>query len=442
MNLRDVRPALGAGWPDALRRGFIAFAVMAGLGQALALAVWALAGSGRSLATFARIGWLYVGAFHHVAIELEGSVTFGPTGSPEPGSLALGVALLAATWLAVWLLFRAGCAVADRAGGGTAARTLHGAKIAPAYASPMLVLAVLVSARIRVDTALVGADVRAALDPWQALVIPMVLAMLVGAAGGFGSALAARPGEQRLAAAAAAGGWRMFSLGLLLSFGGLFVAGVVQPDEVVALVTPSSARYYQEAFDRPEVGTLVLTHHVGLAPNEAVWTLVPAMGGCDGIWGDDRVDVLCYGRFPTSLRLLRPGSFPPIDVGGLDVGRAPAGYFLFLLVPAAASAFGGRRAAESLQAGRRRAVLAGVLAGGVFAALVTGAALLSVVTVRSEVAGSETARWLVGPNVLGALLGALVWGTVGGAAGAATVRPAATAPGTKPGPGPGGTPPR
>lgn len=421
MTPSDVRPALRAGWADALGRGFVAFLAMAGLGQALALAVWALGGTGRSLGAFARIGWLYFGAFHHVAVELQGTVAFGTPGPGEPASFSVGVALLAATGLALWLLFRAGRSVAAGAGGGVLARVLHGAKVAPPYAAPAWVLAFLVSARIRVDNAFVTADLRASLDAWQALAFPLVLAALAGSAGGLRSALEDRPEGLRRAGAVLGGGWRMFAVALTLAYGGLFVAGVVQPDEPVALLTPSSARYYQETFDRPRLGALVLAHHVGLSPNEAVWALVPAMGGCDAVWGEERTDVLCYGRFPNGIRLLPRGVFPLVDLGRVDLGRAPAAYLLFLLVPAAASVLGGRHAADRARTSGRGAVTVGVLAGVVYAALVAIAALLSLVAVRYEL-GSSEGRLLVGPSLVTGPLLALVWGVAGGTLGAASSR--------------------
>lgn len=419
MTVPGVRPVLRTGWPDALKRGFLAFVAMAGLGQVLALGVWALGGTGRSFGTFARIGWLYVGAFHHVALELEGPVAIGPSRA-EAGRFSVGLAFLAATALALWLLFRAGRAVADRAGGGTAARILHGAKVSPAYAAPAFALALLVTARVRVDSAVLVADLRASLDPGQALAFPLALAALAGSAGGFRSALDARPVELRLPGAAWDGGWRMLGLALALAYGGLFVAGVVQPDEPVALLTPSSARYYQEAFARPKVGALILAHHVGLAPNEAVWTLAPAMGGCDGLRWGERVDLLCYGRFPTGIRLLPPGTFPLVDVGSVRLGGAPAGYLLFLLVPAAASVLGGRHAAARAGTGAREGLLAGAQAGALFAALVSLAAILSVVTVRSEVTGWFAGRAVLGPDLVTGPLLAAAWGVLGGAAGAAS----------------------
>src|SRR4030067_208183 len=48
------------------------------------------------------------------------------------------------------------------------------------------------------------------------------------------------------------------------------------------LLPPATGRYLQAVFERPATGAVVLAHHLALAPNEAAWVLVPAMGGCTG----------------------------------------------------------------------------------------------------------------------------------------------------------------
>ena len=66
-----------------------------------------------------RIGALYLGPFHHVALVFEGDLAVDASrlpgaNLPAGGSatVELGVALLAVTALAVWLLFRVGRASA------------------------------------------------------------------------------------------------------------------------------------------------------------------------------------------------------------------------------------------------------------------------------------------------------------------------------------------
>jgi hypothetical protein len=220
----------------------------------------------------------------------------------------------------------------------------------------------------------------------------------------------------------------MFVFGLLLSYAGLFVAGVVQPDGPAALLTPSTARYFSAVFDRPAVGLVALGHHLAVAPNEAVWALVPAMGGCVGVRGSVETDLLCYGRFPVTVESVdQPvsgGESVPIPIGGATFDTAPVGYFLFLLVPAVATVLGGRLAARRVGKRGRAAAGVGASAGVVFAALVWVAAALSSLTVGYGAAFGESSRagWVaVGPDVVRGALLALAWGVAGGAIGALSV---------------------
>jgi hypothetical protein len=219
----------------------------------------------------------------------------------------------------------------------------------------------------------------------------------------------------------------MLVLGLALSLGGLFVAGVVQPDGPAALLTPSTARYVRAVFERPAPGLLFLGHHVAVAPNEAIWALVPAMGGCVSVRGSVRADLVCYRRFPTDVEAApvpMPGGRLLLPIGGASFGPAPAPYLAFLLVPAVATVLGGRRAAARGGTVGVGAAGMGAAAGVVFAALVAVVAALSSVTVAYGAAFAENAtagRVVLGPVVWSATLLALAWGAVGGAIGAATI---------------------
>lgn len=425
------RPWIRAGWADALARGFVAFLAMAAIGQMLAFLAWLVADTGASAAATVRLGWMYFGAFHHVAVELDVSDLDIVASGAAPGStsLSIGVALLSVTAVAVFLLFLAGRTVADRAGGSAGARVLLGAAVAPSYALPAFVAALLVDVTtpLRFGSFATG-ELHVALSPWQALVFPFAIAAASGAAGGFRSALGAdnRSEDVRRIAAAGSGALRMLVVGLGLSLAGLFVAGVVQPDEPVALLTPSTARYFETVFDRPAAGLVILGHHLAAAPNEALWTFVPAMGACDGVRGSASRDLLCYSRFPILLETTVPaleGLAVSSPFGPVIFRRAPAGYLAFLLVPVAASLLGGRAAGRRFGASRRERVLVGVTAGAMFALLIGVAAVLSSITVGYGAAfgGDGSAGWVVvGPNVVTGTLCALAWGCVGGALGAAT----------------------
>jgi hypothetical protein len=266
--------------------------------------------------------------------------------------------------------------------------------------------------------------------PLPALVLPFALAATVGAVGGWWSS--APQGGVRDARAVLAGGGTMLVAGLGLSYTGLFLAGVVRPDGAEALLTPSTGRYLQAVFERPATGAVVLAHHLALAPNEAAWVLVPAMGGCTGSFpaGSEPEPFLCYGRFPEDVAIpawILPPSSTAGPVATTRFGTAPAPYFLFLLVPAVATVLGGRRALRAdaaVSAGR--AVGLGAAAGVVYAVLVLlvgWAASLSLsgsLTLDGATDPSGAVR--LGPDVLTGGLLAVAWGVAGGVIGASVTR--------------------
>jgi hypothetical protein len=209
------------------------------------------------------------------------------------------------------------------------------------------------------------------------------------------------------------GGVRIFLLALALSYVGLFVSGIAQPDEAVALATPSTARYIDTVFERPGPGSALFAHHLALSPNEAIWAFVPAAGACDVIRGSERSDVLCYGRFPS------------FGASGGDVafGKAPPGYLAFLFVPAIATIVGGRWAGSVSGRSGATPVAVGAAAGVVFALLMLGAIVASSITLTYG-ADADAARrgghlWIGPDPVIGTLV-ALAWGVIGGAIGGAT----------------------
>jgi hypothetical protein len=109
-----------------------------------------------------------------------------------------------------------------------------------------------------------------------------------------------------------------------------------------------------------------------------------------------------------------------LPFGRSTFGTAPAGYFLFLLVPAIASVLGGVRAARGAPS-RAEAVRRGALAGLVFAIGVGVTALAAIVTIgyRSSLAGDLTQGWVaIGPDPVAGFALALGWGVAGGVVGA------------------------
>lgn len=426
-----------AGWPTALIHGLLAFGVMAMLGQVASFAAYAVGqGGGLPLSTFVRIGWLYFGAFHDVPLSVDvshldlGGLSRTMGGSALPVDMAvayrLGFAPLLITAVAVWLLFRGGREIADRAGGGPVARALHGLKIAPVYAVPAFLLSLLVSVRVPIPLVpLMSGELRFRLSIGASFAFPFLIAAIAGVGGGLRSARENVDDARlvRLWGALSGGVW-MLIVAMALSYLGLFIAGAVQPDAPIAFATPSTAKYYETVFERPDVGAVLFAHHVAVAPDEAMWVLVPAMGGCDGAYGDVSHAFLCYDKYPLTISL---PDIDTLDASGdtsgrlgprVSFGAVPISYYLFSLAPALAVLSGGLRAARR---GRARtsseAAALGGAAGAVFALLVVGVGYLSTITAGYatdyglfERAGSVR----LGPDLVSGGLLALAWGVVGG----------------------------
>ena len=416
----SVLPDGSSGWPRSLLRGFLIFLLIAGIGLVAAVTTLGVAAPGVSFGGALRIGALYLAPFHHVALVFEGDFAVDASRLPGAdlpaggsGTIELGVALLAVTALAVWLLFRAGrlSAFGDRAG----VRALTGARIALGYAPPVLLVALVVRFEDPIELgSFVTGGVRISLSAWQAFAFPFAIAALAGASGGLWSwaSSALDPSAVR-ARAVLGGGWRMFLLALALSYAGLFVAGIAQPDEAVALATPSTARYFDTVFERPGTGLALLAHHLALSPNEAIWTFVPAAGACDVIRGSEHSDVLCYARFPSFA----------MSSGEVAFGSAPPGYLAFLLVPAIATIVGGRWAGSGSERSASGSAAVGATAGVVFAVVMLGAIVVSSITLSygtaSEAVGRSGHLW-IGPDPVTGTLVALAWGVIGGSLGGAT----------------------
>jgi hypothetical protein len=438
--MTDRPPGRLEGWLAAVRRGAVVAVVVLAVGEGLALAVWAWGGTGISLGAALRVGLLYVGAFHHAEVRVRILDVVTPAASEI--ALTLGVALTTVTLGAGWLLARAGRDLGRSAGGGAPGRVVAGARVALGYAVPFAVLAPLAV----VETARPngGASViRASLVWWQAAAFPLVLGAAAGAAGGAWSSVVA--GGSPTLRGAVAGLGRMVVLALALAFAALFVGGIVQPDGPLALATPTTARYLRPVVERPAFGLVALGHHVAVAPSEAVWTLAPAMGACDRVAGSIDVAFLCYGRFPqrvgTTLAPISSTEVVTLPFGEATFGSAPAGYLLFLLVPALATVLGGARAARGLE--RREALAAAALAGAGFGLAVGALALVATVTVgfRSSIVGEiSSGRYVIGPALLPTTGLALAWGVGGGLVGSLLGRAAASrarerrGPGSEPGP--------
>jgi hypothetical protein len=366
----------------------------------------------------ARAGGILFFAFHHVGFTIEFPRSlFGSGASLIPvdlsGGLVVAFAPVLATIVALLLLARGGRAVANRAGGSTVIRGLHGLKIAFPYAA--LMFAASFALRFSSAEVIPGSGSRVTVHPSHlaALLWPLVLAAVAGFAGGLRSLRpdAVEPGTwgTRIRAAVA-GGWGMIALGLLFVFAGLLVMAAVYPD---------ATRAYFRPFDSStSAGVTVIIFTLLFLPNATAWILYPAMGSCTGVTGAFHLCVLSYSQFPRTGGAAVDPSNP---LGGFALPNPPAGYFLFILAPLLAVIIGGMVAARRGRASTRgEAAGLGAMAGVVFGALSLGLIVLSAISLKL---GASTGTLGIGGSVqfgpeftTGALL-ALVWGVVGGAIG-------------------------
>ncbi len=405
-------PERARGWGAASARGFLVLLLLAAAGQVLAIALRAAGLGPRSAGDVFKVGLLYVSWFHHAAVRT--TLELAPGGiTVLRGGVEAGLAFLAFTGLAAVMLFRAGRAFASNRGGSPSARALGGAMVAPAYAAGAFLVSV--AGTMRFPTTSFGV-VTVRPDRAQAFLFPLVLAAAAGGAGGLFSDRSALHGPAgRPLLRALAGGFRMFVLALALSFVALLA---------LAALEPGSTRAYFDEVSKPAGAqtALILGHHVLLLPNQSMWVLVPAMGGCDEVRTPDRITrVACFGRAPrftsalAAIGVTGPQGGPPIGRGG---GRPPFRYLIFVLVPPLATFLGARAGARGAARSPAEGAAVGAAGGVVFALLVAMGSWASGAT-GTLVTGSGQAagRFSAGPNPLVGGLLALAWGVVLGAAG-------------------------
>ena len=400
---------LRSAWPSAVKGGLLAFLATAIAAQIVPISIDAF-GGGFALSTAIKLGWFYELAFHKVAIDVTGAG--GATGR-------ISLAFLSGTGFALWVLFRAGRAAARRAGPSFGARVLAGAMVGPVYAFPIAVITSFVRLRLHAGGFFAPETVGFHGVVWQAFALPALLGISAGGAAG---ALEAWPRDSR-GHAWLVGGWRAL-LGAL----GLAAIGVL----VLAAVRPQGTAAYARAVSSngPRVAALLLGHHALLVPNQSFFVLAASMGGCTELSGQNAsIPLLCPGRLPalSSPDLLddmaRVDGVQP--AGGTTADRPmPAGYWMFVLVPAVAT-FGGGRSAGSGRLGARESFVRGAGAGVVFAVLVgVGSWFASAELILHGAEGIGTRALRLGPRPLPTALLALAWGVVGGALGAWTSRQA------------------
>jgi hypothetical protein len=421
----EARP--GAGWLPAMGLGALAFLVM--LLFAVVLGVVAFLDD-IPIVDALKGGALLFFAFHHVAVTVgfptfdgdaapggEGDLGFGPIDI----SFSLSLALLAATLLALFLLFRAGRRAADQGEGSVGLRLVQGAAVAIPYAALSALLALVVRLQFDAPADLrevlgAGGQLTVSASALQALLWPLVLGLAAGGLGGLASIRGAMVSEEggRRPMAALSGAGHGLLLTLAMGFAGLLVLAGSSPD--------LTASYLGQVTDGRS-GLVLLVFTVLALPNMVVLGTALGMGGSivAGEYLGATEHVASLLRFPQSLAMA-DGVLPTVpDPSPLGLGMAPVGYFFFILVPLVAVLLAGRRAAQRAHAGTPgEGALTGALAGLLWAAALVVLGILAGISFTSSVGMGglgETQGGFVGPDLLlGAVLAGM-WGGLGGALG-------------------------
>jgi hypothetical protein len=408
--MTEPPPERGRRWRApavALATGLGVGAVVALGGQLIGLALFVAQGANGSYRPYVRLGAAYLELFHHVDVGMRFDAAAGPSASVD-----VGIALLLVTCVAIVAL----AVAARRLAPGPTAVGAAGvvAALAAGYATVPFLAAFVARGSVGspAGLAFVGGLISIGVSSALAFAMPFAIAAAAGAVGALSTGSGSASRGDAAVADVVLGGVRACALALLLSVVGLLVLASVQP---------SVARAYGSVISAPDSagGRAVLAGHaVLLVPNQAVWTLVPAMGGCDEVVVNaDATPFLCYWRSPTEV------SVPvTLDRGVSSVSPGfqalPRGYLAFLLVPLLSTLGGGARAARGAGSIRESLVM-GAASGVVFAAFVAVAIALSRVDVVATQAffGRASFRLALGPELARGTALASAWGIGGGALG-------------------------
>jgi hypothetical protein len=368
-----------------------------------------VAGQALAWLTYAASGWYHPWSWFKIGLaETLASVRVAfLTAGAEPATLQ--VAFGALTIAVLVLAFRAGREQARGLEPRPGHAALAGAAVAIGFALPMFLSAFPVT----LGFPQFGID-RLHVVLWQALVLPLVVGASAGAAGGLAAAnarLGTRSSWAQRGRAAVRGGAAAFWWGTVLAFMGFLVLAAVSPGP-----TGAYARFVSRTGGS---GAATLIQHAVLLPNQSVLVLTTSMGATTTltVGGEDAVELTRSG-----VSAVGPaGSFLAAYSGAAsDHAAFPAWFALFLAVPLAATALGGRVAGMGARRWSER-VVRGALAGLVYAVvcLIAAWAATLVVPAWSGLVGGSL---MLGPSLPTVLALALAWG-VGGCTLGALVLP-------------------
>ncbi len=395
---------LVAAAPIVVLRATAAALAVAALGQ-VAPSLVNVAGGGLAVETQLRIGWLYTMAGHAVSVSAVGASGTTSEGGLVAGLVSVRLGMLTIAAVAIAMIAVGARAAARRVDDAGVRRIVVGASLALPYAALIGGVNTAVSLRLDTGGGFWPEATRFASPTWEGFAIPGAMALVAGAIGGWSvSERWMWPSGRVVRAGVRAFGWT-----IALSFIGVLTFATLRPEGL--------ERYSVEMWSGgAQRAALYIGHQTLLLPDQAMWVLTPSMGGCVSARVDDGAhDVLCLDRIP---RARDPATWLLSELGRVDgsppVAPMPWSAWLFVAVPTAAILLGFHRLgrwAPSLAGAAARGLLAGV----VFAALVTAASLASTVWLRVG-AGTSARSVALGPDPVSTALLALAWGSLGGAA--------------------------
>ena len=419
------------GWIRAVVAAVVVALVLTAVAEAFAFILYAAhVFPGETASQAARQGLLVFYLFHRVALQVHTPMLHFPGGIDRTIGLPFGrevdatvaFAFMTGTFLAIWLLMRAGRWVARE--GSPVERMIHGGKIAVPY----LLLCGLVSPYVTLTERFPHASLFVFKPSYiSSFLWPMLLALVFGAIGGARSThphaakewLEWRFSDRWIARwrGAIAGARTTFFWSIGLSFAALLV--------VSAVMHGWTSRFFGAITHRgvPTGLAIVLVFLLAL-PNIALWVLMPSMAGClevgGGITPPATIPPYCFLSYTNTLGHKLPNvTHDWAFLGFHELGAPSTWFWLFLLVPLIAAFIGGMRAVRTAKVEQpREAFFVTFLAALLSALVMTFALAFAWVTVNSsgtELAVNGYLRY--GPYPADGAQLAFGWSLIGGTAG-------------------------
>jgi hypothetical protein len=442
---RGVAEALRSGWGPAALAALAVIAVvyvlnvlLAWLQTEAAQRLFAAAGQGAQYQSagpgIAKTALISQMSWHAVSFDVQVSIPqneFVPLGSFR---ISATFALMLGLATAGYLLYRVGIRVAERGAASSWLAGIHGLQIALVYGLGMFVLGLFAGVDLSLQELAPARESGEGIFLRPSLMgsfgMPFLVAFFAAGAGALRGKVSPASYSARMVLAAVSGGWRAAWLAVALSSVGFLIVAALHPDATRAFLELIPGGGLSRA--------LVVVGILLVLPNLGTGIAAASMGGSINATSftalGDTCALISYMSFPSGMSEFS-GVGPPPDCGiPVDLGTAPLPYFLFLLVPLAATIVGGRLAAQGAgSVGARAGAVAGLTIALPYALWLWVLALIARAGYSADAGFFDLHIWF-GPGLVSTVLVALLWGAAGGAIGGALGARNASGPGMIPGP--------